>query len=98
MHSKRDIVLKEVRKNLKTGIAQGLYREDLDINLVANLYIQKIKDLHDPELYESGNFSKEKVFEVMFDNHLRGIANERGLKYYEEKKSSINFKSDNNEE
>lgn len=88
---KKEIVMKEIERNLKLGIGQGLYREDLDIELIASLYVQKIKDLHDPEFLATGKFPFEKMFEVMFENHIRGIANEKGIKYFEEKKKQIKF-------
>ncbi|NOZ46251.1 MAG: TetR/AcrR family transcriptional regulator [Chlorobi bacterium] len=97
INKKRQIVLDEVKTNVSMGIKQGLYRDDLDIELIASLYVQKIKDLHDPDFYQTGKFPFEKVFEVMFENHIRGIANDTGIKYYEEKKKNINFKHNRNE-
>lgn len=88
---KKETVMKEIERNLKFGIEQGLYREDLDIELIASLYVQKIKDLHDPEFLATGKFPFEKIFKVMFENHIRGIANEKGIKYFEEKKKQIKF-------
>lgn len=81
---KRDHVFEQVKQNFAQGISEGIYRNDLDIDLVARLYIQKLVDVHDPEFLSSVNFSFEKVFQVMFDNHIRGIANAEGLKYYEQ--------------
>ena len=86
---KKEIVRKEIEHNLKLGIEQGWYREDLDIELIASLYIQKIKELHDPEFLATGKFSVEKIFEVMLENHIRGIANEKGIKYFEDKKHDL---------
>jgi len=80
---KRDHVFEQVKQNFSRGIEEGIYRNDLDIDLVARLYIQKLVDVHDPEFLSSVNFSFEKVFQVMFDNHIRGIANAVGLAYYE---------------
>jgi AcrR family transcriptional regulator len=81
---KRDHVYEQVKQNFARGIAEGIYRNDLDIDLVARLYIQKLVDVHDPEFLSSVNFGFEKVFQVMFDNHIRGIANAEGLAYYEQ--------------
>lgn len=89
---KRDHVFEQVKQNFEQGIAEGIYRNDLDVDLVARLYIQKLVDVHDPEFLSSVNFSFEKVFQVMFDNHIRGIANAEGLTYYEQqiKQTNIN--------
>jgi len=90
---KRDHVFEQVKQNFAQGISEEIYRTDLDIDLVARLYIQKLVDVHNPEFLESVNFGFEKVFLVMFDNHIRGIANAEGLAYYEKqiKKSNINL-------
>ena len=87
---KRDHVFVQVKQNFEQGIAEGLYRDDLNIELVARLYIQKLEDVHNQEFLESVNFGFEKVFEVMFDNHIRGIANAAGLAYYENQIKMIN--------
>jgi hypothetical protein len=39
-----------------------------------------------------GNFSMDRIFEVMFENHIRGIANPNGIAYFEERKQQLNFK------
>ena len=87
---KRDHVFQQVKQNFAQGIAEGIYRNDLDIDLVARLYIQKLVDVHDPEFLSSVNFGFEKVFQVMFDNHIRGIANAEGLAYYEKQTKILN--------
>ena len=87
---KRDHVYTTLKKNFEQGIAEGIYRNDLDIDLVARLYIQKLVDVHDPEFLSSVNFGFEKVFQVMFDNHIRGIANAEGLAYYEKQIKMFN--------
>jgi AcrR family transcriptional regulator len=89
---KRDHVFEQVKQNFAQGIAEGIYRNDLDIELVARLYIQKLVDVHDPEFLASVSFGFEKIFQVMFDSHIRGIANAQGLAYYEQqiKQTNIN--------
>lgn len=80
-----------IKKNLEQGIKEGLYRDDLNIDLITKLYIRKMEDMHDPDGFLNGNVSFEKIFEVMFDNHIRGIANEKGINYYEEKRQTLKF-------
>ena len=87
---KRDHVFEQVKQNFAQGISEGIYRNDMDIDLVARLYIQKLVDVHDPEFLSSVNFGFEKVFQVMFDNHIRGIANSEGLAYYEKQIKTLN--------
>lgn len=87
-------IFNDIRANINKGIAEGLYRDDLDVNLVARLYVQKLEDVHDPTFLASmatDVASYAKVFHVMFDNHIRGICNATGLAYYEKQKQFLNF-------
>jgi len=89
VHSKRDHVYIKIKENLEQGVREGIYRSDLDADLIARLYVQKLIDVHDPEFLSSVDFSFEKVFQVMFDNHIRGIANSVGLAYYEKQTNNL---------
>jgi AcrR family transcriptional regulator len=93
VNKKRDQVFEQVKQNFAQGIAEGIYCNDVDIDLVARLYIKKLVDVHDPEFLASIDFSFEKVFQVMFDNHIRGIANQTGLEYYEKQIRNTDFGS-----
>ncbi len=82
-HSKKEIIFGQIVGNMRLGITEGLYRDDLPIELVARLYVQKLEYINDPEFLQSEDFSFSNMFQVMFDNHIRGISNAKGLEYYE---------------
>lgn len=87
-------IFNDIKANLIKGIAEGLYRDEMDVDLVARLYVQKLEDVHDPSFLASmaaDVSSYAKVFHVMFDNHIRGICNAKGLAYYEKQKQFLNF-------
>ena len=88
--AKREHVYKHIKENLDQGVKEGIYRSDIDADLVAKLYVQKLRDVHDPEFLSSVEFSQEKVFQVMFENHIRGISNAEGIAYYERKMNELN--------
>lgn len=75
-----------VHANLVNGIAQGIFRKEINPEVVATLYVNKIEDLHDQEFYTEREFSFELIFETMFENHIRGIANEKGIAYFEKRR------------
>ncbi len=60
-----------------------MYREDLSIELAARLYISRLLDLHNDELFPPDKFSFHTLFNFMFENWIRGIARPEGIKYYE---------------
>lgn len=90
--NRRVHVYDKVKANLELGIKQGLYREDMQTELIARLYIQKIENVLDSEHLLSKEFSASDFFKAMFENHIRGIANEKGISYYEEKIKTLNIK------
>jgi AcrR family transcriptional regulator len=86
---KRECLFRLVKDNLLTGIKQGLYRQELNADLVARLYVKEMEDLHDTEWFMKGNITFKEVFTTMIDNHIRGIANEEGIAYYEQKSKNL---------
>jgi len=86
-----DFIFKKIQINLEKGVNQGVYRDDLSIELVARLYIRRLIDLHNPEFFPADKFSFQTLFEAMFDNFIRGIANSKGIEYYEKQKRKVNF-------
>ncbi|HNS17669.1 MAG TPA: TetR/AcrR family transcriptional regulator [Bacteroidales bacterium] len=73
----------QVAENIRLGIDQGLFRADLNADLVASLYIKAMESLHEPDPLTEGAYSYKKIYRVMFDHHLRGIATKKGVKCYE---------------
>jgi AcrR family transcriptional regulator len=88
---KKELIVDHIIKNIEKGINEGLYRQDLNKEIVAHLYFQKIEDFHKLELDDLKEFSYRKVFEVMFENHIRGISNAKGIAYFEKQKEKLNF-------
>jgi AcrR family transcriptional regulator len=88
---KRDLLIENIKKNIDQGINEGLYRQDLNKDIIAHLYFKKIEDFHNPELINIQNFSFDNIFEVMFENHIRGIANQKGIEYFEKQKEKLSF-------
>ncbi len=89
--NKKELIIGSILKNLEQGIREGLYRENLNKEIVAHLYFKKIEEFHTLEEEDLRDFSYSKVFEVMFENHIRGIANKKGITYFEKQKEKLNF-------
>lgn len=89
-------IFEKIKINLQKGISQGMYREDLSIELAARLYISRLLDLHNEELFPPERFSFKTLFDFMFENWIRGIAKPEGIKYfedrYEKEKTNLNIK------
>jgi AcrR family transcriptional regulator len=90
-----EFIFDKIKINLEKGIKQGVYRDDLSVELISRLYIRRLMDLHDPEIFPVEKFSFQTIFDVMFENFIRGIANEKGIEYYEYQKKKISFQNNN---
>ena len=86
---KRAFILTKMRKNLEQGVSEGLYRSDLNIELVVTLYVNYLVEMHNYEMAKMNNITFDQVFEVMFESHIRAIATPEGVKYFENRKKEI---------
>jgi AcrR family transcriptional regulator len=92
VEQQKENIAMRVRENIELGIKQGLYRDDLNPELVAQLYVQKISGIMSQENVLSTQYPFTEIFKTMFENHIRGISNENGIKYFEKKIKTFNIK------
>lgn len=79
-----------IKHNLERGISEGLYREDLNIEIITRIYIARVEMFIDNEIFPYDKFPPEKTFNVFMDYHIRGIATQKGIKLLEKIKSQNN--------
>ena len=79
-----------IKHNLEQGIQEGLYREELDTEVLARIYIARMEMFLDAEIFPYDKFPPEKTFKVFMDYHIRGLATTKGIKYLEKIKSENN--------
>lgn len=86
MHKMRHEFIAEcVKKNLIRGIKEGLYRDDINVDIMTQLWVLRMNAIFDPSLFPMQEFHPKDVYLEMFVHHIRGIASEKGLKILDEK-------------
>lgn len=95
LNKRLEFIFGKIQINLTKGIAQGMYREDLSIELLGRLYISRLIDMHNPDLFPPEKFSFKTLFEVMFEDLVRSISKPEGIAYFEKKIKSVSFKVNN---
>lgn len=70
--------------NLRQGIAEGFYRENLDVELISLFHSVQIKNSFELMLHSSKKYTKKRLVDFFLDLMVHLIANEKGLKYMEE--------------
>ncbi|MFO8087515.1 MAG: TetR/AcrR family transcriptional regulator [Bacteroidales bacterium] len=94
---KQEFTYEGIAENVRRGIKEGIYREDLNVDVVARLYVKKVEQMHDKDLMEDTDCSAGTIFEIMFENHIRGIANAKGIEIFEKEKENLNFNINDND-
>lgn len=91
LSKKRELIYTKIVANIHQGIAEDIYRDNLNAELIANIYVNNLVSMHQAEFLVRNNITFAMVFEVMFENHIRAIANRKGLDYFESKKDTLDF-------
>jgi AcrR family transcriptional regulator len=77
----REDIYRCVSENITKGIAGGLYRDDLNVDIIVRIYISRFDVTFDGELFPADKYRFEDVVWELFRYHIRGIASDKGLKY-----------------
>jgi AcrR family transcriptional regulator len=79
---RQKFVVEIIQRNLELGIKEGLYRQDINVKLIARLYTSKMEIMTNEMLFHSGEFNQEAVFQEFLKYHFFGVLNEKGKKYF----------------
>lgn len=71
--------------NINKGIKEGLYRDDLNPQVISKIYLSRFDVIFDGELFPFPEFSFTDVIWELFRYHIRGIANGKGVEYLKKK-------------
>lgn len=96
MIRKQNHIFGQISKNIEKGIAEGLYRSDVNIELIAGLYVRNLVMMHNNDFCFAENTTFEEVFQVLFESHIRAIATPEGIAYFEKRKLEITQTNTNN--
>ncbi|QKG54786.1 TetR/AcrR family transcriptional regulator [Hymenobacter sp. BRD67] len=81
---KNTFILNQITQNLRRGMAEGLYRPDLDVEVLARLNLAQIELAFDPVLYPPAQFGPDRVNRVFDEHFLLGVATLKGHKLINE--------------
>lgn len=78
-------VFKEcITNNLEKGIKEGLYRKDLNLELITKFYFSLMMSVHDSSLYTYNKNTMNKLEICALEYHTRAISTAKGLQILEE--------------
>ena len=82
---KTKLIMSCIARNIEEGIAQGLYRRNINIPIVAGLYVGRMDIIFDQQLFPSAQYQAKDVYFEAIRYHIRGIASDKGMEYLKHK-------------
>ena len=70
--------------NLKQGIEEGYYRDDLDVELISLFHSIQIKNTFEMMQQTNKKYTKKRLVDFFIDLMIHLIANEKGLQFMKE--------------
>ncbi|TGE20396.1 TetR/AcrR family transcriptional regulator [Hymenobacter aquaticus] len=75
---KNTFILEKILTNLGRGMAEGLYRADLDVEVLARLHLAEIELMFNNVVFPPKQFGLQRVNIVMIEHFLTGISTLKG--------------------
>ena len=82
---KQKVLFNIMKKNLNKGVEQGIYRKEIDVDIIAKLMINRIDALINEEVFPLTHYDFRKLLTEIRIYHLRGVATLKGINYLEQK-------------
>lgn len=78
---KTDYILGTVRENLERGIKEGMYRDDIHVEIVSRMRVAQIAMSIDTSIFPIDEFDLLEVQLQMIELYLFGVMSKKGRKY-----------------
>jgi len=82
---KRKFMFERMLQNMKRGKEEGIYREDLNSEIIAGLYITRFSSSHFFKFFFENSEDHSQIHREIIIYHIRGIANAKGIEILESK-------------
>jgi len=81
---KNKYILSQIQANLHRGVQEGLYRADLDVEVLSRLRLAQIDILFDPDVFPHDQFNQPRVQLACNEHFLLGMVTLKGHKLINE--------------
>lgn len=79
---KNSYILSQITQMLRRGMTEGLFRPDLDVEVLARLNLAQIELAFDPDLYPPARFAPARVNRVLDEHFLLGVVTLKGHRLF----------------
>jgi len=89
---KRERIYINTVENLKDGMDSGLYRSDLDVEIIAKLQVGRMLLTLNPEygIFTVTELSNIELYDKVMEYHMYSICTEEGIRYFQKQLNNTN--------
>lgn len=87
---KNEYIKNQVMENLKRGMAEGYFREDLNPDILARLRVELVQLAFDEDVFPGDQYNLRDLQLQFFNHFVHGIVTEKGRKLYQKHINSEN--------
>lgn len=89
---KNEFMFKLIKENLQIGIDEGLYRNDIHLDIISYYRLSTVFIVFNPELFGNARFNPADIIVEITDNFLWGLATPKGQKLIQQYKQQRQIK------
>ena len=86
---KMEFIHNSIVENLRWGIREGLFKEDISVEILAIMRLQQVEMSFDNAIYPTNKFDFRDVQMVLFDHFICGIVNAKGRAFYDQYRNQL---------
>jgi len=89
MAHKQQYILAQIMDNLHRGVAEGLYRADLDADVLARLRLAQIELAFDAAVFPPQQFDLQRLQHIILEHFMLGVATLKGHQIINERRGVV---------
>ncbi|MFO8236046.1 MAG: TetR/AcrR family transcriptional regulator [Bacteroidales bacterium] len=89
---RRTNMYQAVLENIRKGKKEGLFRSELNENIIAKVHVSRIENSFANEMFKIEELTSREFVLEMMGYHIRGIASKKGIEFFESKMKEFKIK------
>lgn len=79
---KEEHIMRSILENIKKGIDQGLYRADINADILARLRVEQIELAFDNDIFPTDQYTMHDIQYELMHHFIRGMLTDKGFTIY----------------
>jgi len=86
---RQERMYKSMLNNLKKGKQEGLYRAELNEEIIAKTYLHRMSNVQAEKVVSVKEFTSQAFIDELYLYHIRGVASKKGLEFLEKNQGKL---------